>query len=97
MLEVILLVMSQFTMIFLVGINQLNVMHGHVYLAGMTSVLIGICGFFNITTIMDHEFFSPIWLAYVLSGGIAIMCSMKVHPYITNFVGKINESDDMGC
>lgn len=91
MMEVMYIFTSQFFMILLVGMNQLNVVHNHFYTAMVTSSLIGMCSFFNINTITEKEMFSPVWWAFIIAGGLAIGASMKVHPLLQKFFDKMDD------
>lgn len=82
MLEVISVFASQFFMIMLVGLNQLNIVNDNLYTAMVTSSLIGVCSFFNINVISGEEAFSYVWWAFIVSGGLAIGASMKAYPFL---------------
>lgn len=86
--EAILIFISQFVMITFVGLNQQNVIHGHIYMAMITSSLIGMCSFYNITQVSEAEMFSLIWWAFIISGGLAIGFSMKLHPWLVKLFNK---------
>jgi hypothetical protein len=56
----------------------------------ITSSLIGVCSFFNINAVSKTEAFSPVWWAFVIAGGLAIGCSMKLHPFLQKMFDKMN-------
>ena len=92
--EVIFIFISQFIMITLVGLNQLNVVHNHLYMAMITSMLIGMCSFYNITKVSSAEAYSAVWWAFVIAGGIAIGFSMKLHPVLVKIFNRVDGDKD---
>lgn len=81
-MENIIVFVSQFLLIYLLGFQQLNVVKGYYFLAFMTSLFLGIAGWFTITilsTMNTYEILTITFFAYIISGPIAIVCSMKTH------------------
>ncbi len=93
MIDVAYVFISQFFMILLVGLNQLNVVHNHIYMAMTTSLLISVCSFYNVNAISQTEAYSPTWFAFIIAGGIAIGASMKLHPIMVRAFNKADKND----
>lgn len=80
MTDALIVFAAQFAMIFLHGIQSQNVIGGHYGAAFATSLCLGMFGFYVTGAIAAArgDAFGIVWLAYVLSGPIAIITSMKV-------------------
>lgn len=71
---------STFFVVFLLGVQQLNVQHGHEIAAFFTSIGIGLAQLALFKLAPDA---SGTEIAAYLSGGpIAIVCAMKAHPWL---------------
>lgn len=76
---------SQFAMIFLLGIQQMNVTGRHFVAAFITSLLLGICGYYLTSVIAQINIegvLSSVWWSFIMSGPLGIITAMKVHPII---------------
>jgi len=71
---------SAFALVFLLGVQQLNVQHGHQAAAFVTSLAIGGSQLALYKMAPDA---GGIEVAAYLSGGpLAIVCAMRVHPWL---------------
>lgn len=71
---------STFFVVFLLGVQQLNVQHGHQLAAFFTSIGIGLAQLALFKLAPDA---SGTEIAAYLSGGpIAIVCAMRAHPWM---------------
>lgn len=71
---------STFFVVFLLGVQQLNVQHGHQAAAFFTSIGIGLAQLALFKLAPDA---SGSEIAAYLSGGpIAIVCAMRAHPWM---------------
>ena len=71
---------STFCLVFLLGVQQLNVQHGHQAAAFFTSLLIGISQLALYKMAPDA---GGIEIACYLSGGpLSIICAMRAHPWL---------------
>lgn len=73
----------QFAYIFLLGMQQQNVIHRRYVGAASVSLLLGIGGYYLTATIAlaaSQGFGSPVWWGYILSGPAGIVTAMWVHP-----------------
>jgi len=71
---------STFALVFLLGVQQLNVQHGHQFAAFFTSLFIG-CSQLALYKMAPDA--SGVEIACYLAGGpLAIICAMKVHPWL---------------
>jgi len=91
MLPEIKIFLAQFLMIFLLGLQSINVNRGHKLLAALTSFGLGIAGFYVTGTIAQayqEGMFSSMFLSFILSGPCGIVVSMMVHPKIVKWLKK---------
>lgn len=80
MIQAVILFASTFALVFLLGVQQLNVQHGHPVAAAATSLFIGISQLALYKLAPDA---GGVEIAAYLAGGpIAIVCAMKVHPWL---------------
>jgi hypothetical protein len=73
---------SQFLMVFLLGWQQQNVMRGFYFQAAFTSFLLGLSGWVTITIVSKFhvtDFLTVLFFAYIVAGPIAIVSAMKLH------------------
>jgi hypothetical protein len=85
MIDVVLIFLSQFGMVYLLGFQQLNVVGKHYIAAAFTSFLLGLFGWFTISIVSSANMegiFSLIFWIYLFAGPMAILTAMKTHPYI---------------
>lgn len=76
---------STFALVFLLGVQQLNVQHGHQAAAFVTSLFIGISQLALYKMAPDA---GGIEIACYLAGGpLAIICAMRVHPWLRRTFG----------
>jgi hypothetical protein len=77
---------STFALVFLLGVQQLNVQHGHQVAAFFTSLFIG-CSQLALYKMAPDA--GGIEIACYLAGGpLAIICAMKVHPWLRKNWGR---------
>jgi len=82
MLDNILIFVSQFGLVFLLGFQQLNVVHGYYVRAFITSMMLGLFGWFTITivsTMNTFDFLTTTFFVYIIAGPLAIISAMKIH------------------
>jgi hypothetical protein len=82
---------AQFSMIWLLGLQSINVNRGHKLIAALTSFALGIVGFYVTGTVASayHEgMMSPMFISFILAGPCGILFSMYSHPYIVKFFGR---------
>ncbi len=82
---------SQFCLVMLLGLQSMNVQGGHKLAAAITSFLLGVSGY--VVTGMSAQaykdgFLSTIFLAFVIAGPCGIVTSMYLHPYLRKVFGK---------
>lgn len=77
---------STFALVFLLGVQQLNVQHGHQAAAFVTSIAIGGSQLALYKMAPDA---GGVEIAAYLSGGpLAIICAMRVHPWLRQRWGR---------
>jgi hypothetical protein len=81
----LILFVSQFLLVFLLGLQSLNVMRGYYVAAAFTSLLLGICGWFAIgiiaeSTTYDLTLFT--FFSYIVAGPVAIISAMRFHQWL---------------
>lgn len=80
------LLASTFALVFLLGVQQLNVQHGHQRAAAVTSLFIGISQLALYKMAPDA---GGLEIACYLAGGpLAIICAMRVHPWLRRTFGR---------
>ena len=77
---------SAFALVFLLGVQQLNVQHGHQAAAFVTSLAIG--GSQLALYKMAPESGGIEVAAYLAGGPLAIVCAMRVHPWLRRAFGR---------
>ncbi len=77
---------SAFALVFLLGVQQLNVQHGHQAAAFVTSLAIG--GSQLALYKMAPESGGIEVAAYLAGGPLAIVCAMRVHPWLRRTWGR---------
>lgn len=71
---------STFALVFLLGVQQLNVQHGHKAAAFGTSLFIGISQLALYKMAPDAS--GAEIAAYLAGGPLAIVCAMRAHPWL---------------
>jgi hypothetical protein len=71
---------STFFVVFLLGVQQLNVQHGHQLAAFFTSIGIGMAQLALFKLAPDAS--GTEIAAYLTGGPIAIVCAMRAHPWM---------------
>ncbi|MBJ2129079.1 hypothetical protein JC525_09030 [Alteromonas sp. IB21] len=82
---------SQFSVVFLLGIQSQMVRDANCIGAAVGSVLIGFSQFFVFSIIgglAAGDMFTPEGIAFMTSGPLAIVASIKTHPYMVKHVFK---------
>lgn len=74
------------------GLQQLNVMRGHVLAAFLTSFLIGIPFVLGVTMLPNAGWSERI--AFLLGGPFGIVSAMWLHPYLVRWVSKSTRSSE---
>jgi len=77
--------LAQFCTIFFLGFQQKNVTGGHYSLAFLTSLLLGVVGWFLtsiIATANLEAVFTSVWVSFIVAGPIAIITAMYTHPWV---------------
>lgn len=76
----LLVFISQFSLVFLLGLQSQFVRDGHYIGAAIVSLALGIAGFYVTMQIaIIKEMFTSIWWVYILAGPVAINSSIFVH------------------
>ena len=91
MFDIVMVFVAQFVLIFLLGIQSLNVNRGHYFLAGLTSLMLGVVGFYITGTVAaahKEGMYSGVWWAFIIGGPLGIITSMKLHPIIHRWMKK---------
>lgn len=89
MQQEILVFISQFLLILLLGMQSLNVRDGRYFLAAITSLLLGIMGFYVTAQIaIVKEALTSVWWFYIVAGPLGIVTSMWLHPKVVKFLHK---------
>lgn len=81
MTDALIVFAAQFVMIFLHGLQSQNVIAGHRTAAFVTSLCLGICGFYvtgSIASAKGQLFDGPVFWAFVFAGPLGILTSMFV-------------------
>lgn len=76
---------AQFLMIFLLGLQSINVNRGHKLIAALTSFGLGVAGFYVTGTIAQayqEGMFSSTFISFIFAGPCGIVCSMFAHPHL---------------
>lgn len=84
-MSILIIFLSQFLCVFLLGIQSLMVRDSNLQGAAMGSLMIGISQFYIFSIIgglSADDIGSYSWLAFILAGPIAIVISIKAHPLI---------------
>ena len=79
--------LAQFIVIFLLGVQQKNVTGHHYVLAFITSLVLGVAGWFLtsiVATANLEALFTTVYFAFIAAGPIAIIAAMKYHPWLVN-------------
>lgn len=75
------LFVSTFGVVFFLGFQSLSVNSGHLWLAGVNSLIIGTFNLILFKTAPDVQGAGEV-AAYLLGGPLGVMCAMKVHPRV---------------
>ena len=84
--------LAQGTLVYLLGIQTLNVVGRHYILAGATSFLLAAVGYYANAAVAHAGFdgiFGSIWWSYCLAGVFSVPFSMWSHPKIAAWYGRI--------
>ena len=84
---------STFALVFLLGVQQLNVQHGHHGAAGVTSLFIGISQLALYKLAPDAGGLEI--AAYLAGGPLAIVGAMRVHPWLRHHWRNRKAGGDM--
>jgi len=80
--EELIVFVSQFLMVFLLGFQTQNVIRGFYFQAAFTSFLLGLSGWVTITIVSKFhvtDFLTVLFFAYIVAGPLAIVSAMKLH------------------
>ena len=84
---------AQFLTVLLLGLQSINVNQGDKISAAVTSLMLGVCGFFvtgNVAVAFADGFGSTVFYSYILAGPIGIVVSMVLHKKIREFINRRN-------
>jgi hypothetical protein len=93
-MEIITLFVGQFLMIYVLGLQSLMVRDNNYIGAAIGSTLIGISQFYLTSLISDmglESIGTMAWYVFVVAGPLAIVTSMKTHPFIAQLTKKKNK------
>ena len=88
MVDNLILFVSQFLLVFLLGFQSLNVVRGYYVLAFLTSMLLGVAGWFTINIVANasmYDVLSITFIVYIFAGPIAIISAMATHELIRKY------------
>jgi hypothetical protein len=87
-----LLFIAQFCMIFLLGVQSLNVRDGHYVGAAITSLLLGIVGF-TITSIIGklhiEDLMTVVGCSFLVAGPLGIVSAMASHGWLVEHFRRL--------
>jgi hypothetical protein len=93
-MEIITLFVGQFLLIYVLGIQSLMVRDDNYVGAAIGATLIGISQFY-LTSLISNMGIESIgtlaWCVFVVAGPLAIVTSMKTHPFIARLTKKKNK------
>ena len=81
---------AQASLVYLLGIQTLNVVGKHYALAAITSFVLAVCGYYANAAVAHSGFAGiggPIWWSYCMAGTIAAPLAMWTHPKIVRWYG----------
>lgn len=84
-----LIFLSQFLTIFLLGNQSLMVRDHNYWGAAIGSLLIGVCQFYIYTVVQSIEMYSYDWYVFLIAGPMAIVTAMKFHATISSFIHRL--------
>lgn len=87
--------LCQGTLVYLLGIQTLNVAGRHYFLAGATSFLLAMAGFYTNAAVAHAGFagiFGSVWWSYCLAGVFSVPLSMWSHPQLVAWYERIINS-----
>ena len=90
-MSILIIFLSQFLCVFLLGIQSLMVRDSNCYGAAMGSLMIGISQFYIFSIIggLGVEDIGGLkWFAFIFAGPLAIVISIKTHPLILKLFGR---------
>lgn len=82
MIDNILIFVSQFFLVFLLGFQNLNIVHGYYVRAFFTSMLLGVMGWVTITilaTMNTFDILTTTFFVYIFAGPLGIITAMRFH------------------
>jgi hypothetical protein len=82
----------QGSLVYLLGIQTLNVAGGHYVLAGLTSFLLAACGYYTNAAVAEAGFgglFGPLWWSYCMAGVLFAPLSMWTHPQLVRLYVRV--------
>ena len=84
--------LAQGTLVYLLGIQTLNVVGRHVILAALTSFLLAVCGYYANAAVAFAGFNGiggSIWWSYCLAGVVTVPLAIYTHPIIVRWYRKL--------
>jgi hypothetical protein len=90
-MEIFTLFVGQFLMIYVLGLQSLMVRDNNYIGAAIGSTLIGISQFYLTSLIADmglESIGTIAWYVFIIAGPLAIVTSMKTHPFIAQLTKK---------
>jgi hypothetical protein len=90
-MEIFILFVGQFLMIYVLGLQSLMVRDNNYIGAAIGSTLIGISQFYltSLISSMGLESIGTVaWYVFVVAGPLAIVASMKTHPFIAQLTKR---------
>lgn len=88
----LLIFLAQFCVVYLLGVQSLNVRDGHYVGAAISSLLIGVFGFITTATIGGLEVAdmgSSVGVGFLIAGPLAITAAMKTHPWLVKALKRV--------
>lgn len=82
---------AQGTLVYLLGIQTLNVVGRHIVLSAVTSFILAVCGYYANAAVAYaglQGIGGSIWWSYCLAGTVTVPLSIWSHPYLVKFYGR---------
>jgi len=82
---------AQFVVIWMLGLQSINVNRGHYVLAALTSFGLGIVGFYVtgvVAMVFQNGMLNTMFISFIVAGPCGIVTSMWTHKHISRFLKR---------
>ena len=86
--------LAQGTLVYMLGLQTLNVVGKHYILSAVTSFLLAVCGYYANAAVAHAGFngiFGSIWWSYCMAGTVAVPLSIWSHPHLVRLYQRLCE------